>query len=149
MLVWLDELCAKINRWFDIDRQFGTFEIKNGMLKNSNSLLPLLKPGLHIRIMESNYNDGVYAFPVDNLKDEVFDGAIWTLSIPYAFLLKADEIENWRETNKDTINSPFDSESFAGYSYSKNAAVNEAGNAAWEKHFERDLDRWRKARCRY
>ena len=53
------------------------------------------------------------------LDDEEFTGAVWALGIPKAVIQLADDIDAWRakyESVNSQAMSPFQSESFGGYS---------------------------------
>lgn len=113
----------------------GEFKIENGSIE-----LPFLLNGQYFRIVGSALNDGVYQNPADNLKDEVFRGAIWTLALDPALLAIVSEIEEWEKENKKAVESPYQSESFGGYSYTLKA---EQG-VSWKTVFNDRLNRWRK-----
>lgn len=118
---------------------FGTFEIKNGTIA-----LPVLN-GQYFRIVGSVFNDGVYKYGEDlELTDEKFNGAVWALAIPSALLELVNEITNWSEKNKDAINSPYQSESFGGYSYTKASDSETGGAVSWQTVFRSQLSNWRK-----
>lgn len=86
------------------------------------------------------------------LTDEVFTGAVWEMGIPPAVLQLADEIEEWQ--NKyggadSAAMSPFNSESFGGYSYSKSTGGGGSGSGSgsagsWQSVFASRLNPWRK-----
>jgi hypothetical protein len=48
----------------------------------------------------------------------------------------------WELANADSINSPYQSESFGGYSYSKESGGE--GGMNWKTHFANELWKWRK-----
>lgn len=133
----ITDLCQEVKNWFDVSRHFGTFEIKNGTID-----LDFLSEGQFFRIIGSTFNDGVYQYPCYELKDEDFDGAIWAMAVPPAFLALLKRINEWEEKNKDAIDSPYQSESFGGYSYSKVTGSGES--LTWQSKFRKDLNRWRK-----
>lgn len=118
------EVCQYLKNWFDRNqlRYIGDITIQNGALSETYGL----KVGQYFRIVGSTLNDGVYQYPITTLTDETFDGAIWGMSLPKAFIALLDDIEAWKAkfNNLDTQDgkqamSPFNSESFGGYSYSK------------------------------
>ena len=116
----LTEVCAEIKNYFTYegDKHFGDFAIVNGQITPSFDF-----PTDYIRIVGSHLNDGVHKLSDADLVDEAqFHGAIWIMSPPAAFLALVGEIETWQEMNgkADSVAmSPFQSESFGGYSYSK------------------------------
>ena len=78
------------------------------------------------------------------LADEEFHGGIWPMSIPKSFIQLAEEIKTYNDSDMAKP-TPYISESFGGYSYSK--GVGSTGNAdnSWQKVFGTKLKRWRKA----
>lgn len=146
MLTALTELCQELHNWFDRDRHTGSFEIADG-----NIVADFLNDGQYFRIVGSIFSDGVHQYPAAGLKDETFDGAVWALAIPDPIIKLATEIAEWREKNEaiDSANmSPFQSESFGGYSYSKGSANRSSGansgSLSWVDVFAARLNRWRK-----
>lgn len=133
----IDEICRSINNFFakDKDKFIGDFSIVNGELVPQVALNARL-----IRITGSSFNDGVH-YAEEALIDETFHGSVWVMSPPQSFLDLVDEIEKWNEKNSATATSPFISESFGGYSYTK-------GNAetSWQSCFKAKLNLYRKAR---
>lgn len=99
--------------------------------------------------MGSVFNDGVYQM-TDSLElaDEIFDGSIWLMAIPKAFLDLVKEIEDWQKKNGSVDSaamSPFNSESFGGYSYSKGSGKSGEGTGtSWQGAYASRLNIWRK-----
>lgn len=133
----LTDLCDEIKNWFDVSQYTGKFEIKNGTID-----LDFLSEGQYFRIVGSVFNDGVYQHPCFELKDEEFDGAIWAMAVPQSVIKVCDEITEFENKYREALNSPYQSESFAGYSYSK--ANGSDGNISWQNKFRKQLNRWRK-----
>ena len=110
-----------------------------------------LKPNQYYRIIGSVFNDGVHKYgdTKDVLTDEAFNGAVWALAIPKEVVQLADEIKAWRalyEATDSQAMSPYVSESFGGYSYSKGAG-NSTGSpnaSSWIGVFKPRLNMWRK-----
>ena len=143
----LTELCQEINNWFDVDRRFGTFTIKDGKLAD----VDFLKDEQYYRIIGSVYNDGVYQFSTlesedASLKDEQFSGAIWAMAVPPSVIALASEIDDWQTKYGGQTVSPYTSESFGGYSYSKAAGGTAGGSNgnSWQGAFANRLNKWRK-----
>lgn len=134
----LGEICKELNNWFthDKDKHFGTFAISDGTLD-----LSYLLEGQYFRIVGSKLNDGVYQYPISSLKDETFDGAVWAMSVPSEVLKLEEDVASWVESYGATVASPYNSESFGGYSYSKSSG---ADSATWQKTFRARLNSWRK-----
>lgn len=138
----LEELMRECRNWFVAPNgvHHGVFTIKDGSIS-----LPFLVIGQYFRIVGSVLNDGVYQYG-EQLKDETFDGAVWALLVPPAFVKLSESIKLWRDEYEKAANSPFQSESFAGYSYtmkSGNSSYNDAGNS-WKGVFGHQLSVWRK-----
>ena len=136
-------LCKELNNWFDIDRKFGIFTIENGKLTDDVEL----QENQYFRIVGSVFNDGVYKNDSEiELIDESFDGAIWAMAIPPEVIALCKKITAWEAQYGDAILSPYTSESFGGYSYSRGSNSN-GGNAlnGFREVFASDLNLWRKA----
>ncbi len=133
----LTELCAHLRNWFvrsDSDKHIGTYEITSGIID-----LPWLADGQYFRIVGSVFNDGVWQYPTSELVDETFDGAIWAMAVPPDVEALVSEIGAWEEKYRDAVHSPYASESFGGYAYTK-----ADGCDSWRTAFRSRLARWRK-----
>lgn len=147
----LTEICQYLRNWFERDIIVGNFQVLDGVLvATNNTTLPILS-GQYYRIAGSIFNDGVHIMDevTDVLKDEpVFSGAIWLMAIPPNFLALVEDIEEWTTKNVDAVNSPYQSESFGGYSYSLRSAGGatdgESGGVTWQNQFKARLSPWRK-----
>lgn len=163
----IDQICHELKNWFDEasdgtkTRYFGTFVIENQTIDLSGTGI---KSGQYFRIVGSTFNDGVYKYepvvtPTQDhpethrplLVNETFDGAVWAMAIPNAVIVLADEIADWQTKYggaDSAAMSPFTSESFGGYSYSKGSggsgATGQAGS--WQSAFASRLNQWRKIR---
>ena len=137
----LEQVLMNIRNWFTVDGGIysGTFTIKDGGIA-----LPFLANGQYFRICGSVFNDGLHQYPEDDLVDETFNGTIWALAIPKAVIDLADEIQNWQEKNGEASVSPYQSESFGGYSYSKATDAETGGAVTWQSAFKKQLSAWRK-----
>ena len=135
----IEDIMREIRNYFDVSRYFGTFHIVNGKLQEK---FADLRNNQYFRIIGSIENDGVYQSPKDDLIDETFDGAIWVLKIPKDFLKLCEEIEEFSKSDSQKP-SPYVSESFGGYSYTK--ATSSSGAAVtWRDVFLNRLNKWRK-----
>ena len=146
----LTELCKELNNWFDKKRIFGKFTITDGELVGASDML---QDDQFFRIVGSIFNDGVHKHPTTGLVDEVFDGAVWLMAVPPSVVDLADKISTWQEKygGVDSVAmSPFQSESFGGYSYTKKSgggSDNSADTAGtWQGAFASELNQWRKIR---
>lgn len=146
----LTELCQELKNWFDRDQKkwIGAFQIQNQNIVYVNRNDLDLIEGQYFRIVGSRLNDGVYQFPAEDLRDETFTGAVWSMAVPPSVLELAEEISAYNEKYQDKINSPFQSESFGGYSYTKSTSNGGSSGSSnpsnWKHHFADDLNRWRK-----
>lgn len=141
----LTELCAELKNYFlrdrDADIHYGEYTISGGSID-----LPFLLDGQYFRIVGSVLNDGVYQYPAVGLIDEDFTGAVWAMAVPPSVIALAADIEAWNEKNAETLSSPYTSESFGGYSYTK-ASGNAAGGSGgytWRDQFAGRLSKWRR-----
>lgn len=134
----LIQLLRHLRNWFVVPGgvHYGTYTVEEGSIT-----LPFLQEGQYFRIIGSVFNDGLYQYPCRELRNEVFNGAIWALAIPEEVVELSEEIEAWKKKHGD---SPFTSESFGGYSYTK--AVNgKTGQAVtWQDVFRGRLNQWRR-----
>ena len=147
----LTDLCEYLKNWFDRDlpKRHATITIKDGKVQDVSDILTV---GQYYRIVGSVFNDGVYQYSTDadpNLTDEVFDGAIWTMAVPKRVINLSKDIDDWQAKygSVDSENmSPYQSESFGGYSYSKGGGSSSDGSStqSWEDVFKSRLNRWRK-----
>ena len=148
----LTEICASIRNYFTYegDRHFGDFAIADGQITPSFDI-----PTDYIRIVGSHKNDGVHVRGEQGfgLIDEgEFHGAVWVMSPPADFLALAAEIAAWQDkyggVDSEAM-SPFNSESFGGYSYSKSAGTGAAGIGAagtWQAAYAARLNIYRRLR---
>ena len=146
MAISINDFCEEVNNYFEQTRIFGKFEIINGNIDLNRYGI---QEGQYIRVVGSVFNDGVYQYPIppeNELVDEKFDGAIWVMAVPSSVVTQIEEINQWEATNQSTLNSPYQSESFGGYSYTLKTE-NAEGGLDWQTHFRRKLDRWRKVRA--
>lgn len=130
----IDEICASLHNYFAVDIVPGEYTVNDGEIT-----LPFLAAGQFFRVVGSVFCDGVYRCGDKLPADETFDGAIWAMAIPPALEAIAAEIEEWKAKNADVLASPYQSESFGGYSYTKGS-----DSASWQGVFAKRLNRWRK-----
>lgn len=139
----LEELMRECRNYFLIPGGVhpDTYTIKSGSIA-----LPFLRAGQYFRVVGSVLNDGVYQYGNCSLRDETFDGAIWAMAVPTEFLHLEEEIKAWRTQYENAANSPFQSESFAGYSYTKSSTKGNSGGSVtgWQGVFASRLNKWRK-----
>lgn len=133
----LESVLMYLNNWFIVGRYDDTYTIEDGGIS-----LPFLIDGQYFRVSGSVLNDGLYQYTDDlKLTDETFDGTVWALAVPKAVISISEEITAWNEKNGEL--SPYTSESFGGYSYSR--ATNSNGVAVgWQDVFRARLAPWKK-----
>ena len=136
----LTELCADLRKYFEVPngRHFGKFTISGGSI----APLDFLQEGQYFRIVGSVFNDGVYQYPATSLTDEVFEGAVWAMAVPPTLIALSAEIKAYNDSDVGKP-SPYASESFGGYSYTK-ATDASGGPIGWQKVFGDRLRKWRK-----
>jgi hypothetical protein len=134
----LEDILRYLNNWFVVSATAETFSIQGGELA-----LPFLREGQYFTISGSIFNDGLHLYPADDLKDEDFEGVICGLAVPTAVLSLSEEISAWQDKNGEAVASPYTSESFGGYSYTKGSTA--SGDAmTWQAAFGPRLREWRK-----
>lgn len=141
----LTELCQELRNWFERDKYIGTFTIEDGQISVPDGSL---QSGQYFRIIGSVFNDGVHQYPANNLTDEIFKGAIWTMAVPPAVIDLSERISEWITTYGEMVSSPYSSESFGGYSYTKASSGRGNGDSSgapiWQNTFASELNKWRK-----
>lgn len=146
----LTELCKELNNWFDQNRIIGKFKIEDGELTGVSDML---QNGQYFRIVGSVFNDGVHVYPALNLKDEEFDGAVWAMAVPPSVIALSEEIDEWNAKYGGVDSqamSPYYSESFGGYSYTKGGTSSNSGSGSsaetWQNMFAAKLNKYRRIR---
>ena len=137
----LEQVLRHLNNWFLLDIHEGTFTVENGGIT-----LPFLLTNQYFRIVGSVFNDGLHQYPAVDLTDETFTGSVWALAVPKAVVSLSEDIAAWEEKNGEAVLSPYTSESFGGYSYTK-ASGGKADTSAvtgWKDAFRGRLNDWRK-----
>ena len=137
----LEQVLMHLKNWFLVPGGIheGTYTIEDGGIT-----LPFLENGQYFRICGSVFNDGLHQYPASDLKEETFDGTVWALAVPQAVIDLSTEIESWQTKNGDASVSPYQSESFGGYQYSKATESASGGAVAWHSAFRSRMKAWRK-----
>ena len=146
----LTEVCAILKNYFlrsDSDIVKGTYDVRT-----NTAPLDSLLPEQYFRITGSALNDGVWqnvAEDLKNLRPETFTGEIWLMSVPRDFEQLCNDITAWRTANEAATSanmSPFNSESWGGYSYSKGGSGSKGGGSAvtWQAQFQARLNAYRR-----
>lgn len=150
----LSEVCDFVHNYFEYEIHHGTFSIVNGGI----DLTGLVKNGQRFRILGSALNDGIYTYydesalynddddALADLMDETFTGAIVAMAIPKEFLKIVSDITEWQNKNGQIVESPYTSESFGGYSYTKatGSGSNAGGVLGWRDIFRARLNAYRR-----
>lgn len=146
----LSELCHELHNWFEKLVIVSDITIENGNITN-DKFLEKIQNNQYFRIVGSVFNDGIYKYtgePITDLADEVYHGGVWLLAIPKEIITLSDDIDAWKAkyaTADSVAMSPFTSESFGGYSYSKSAGGESGGGGtSWQSTFASQLNKWRK-----
>lgn len=130
----LEAVCNFVHNYFELERRSGNFTIVGSVVSPS-----FFKEGQRFRIIGSALNDGIYTYHSDGiyndddteqieLQDEEFYGSIAVMGIPKRFETIIAEMNEWQEKNKDALSSPYTSESFGGYSYTKASGGSGSGS---------------------
>ncbi|MCD8201631.1 MAG: hypothetical protein LUD47_06170 [Clostridia bacterium] len=137
----IEEVLNYLHNYFCIDVYSDLYTVQDGKIE-----LPFLTENQYFRIVGSIFNDGVYQYTDElELKDETFDGSIWALAVPPALVTIIDEISAWQAKYGEITASPYTSESFGGYSYTKSANASTESAMNWKTIFGDRLDPYRKA----
>ena len=148
----LIDLCRELRNWFDRDQPHlhGAFEIRDGHIVDTD-FNQIIKQNQYYRICGSVFNDGIYKRGSETgLVDEAFVGSVTLMAIPKDFIALSEEIDAWN-TKYGGVDSeamsPFNSESFGGYSYTKSSGAGTnsgSGAVTWQSIFASKLNKWRK-----
>lgn len=145
----LSEICLYLRNWFNEGQPqyFGNFKISDGVLTYDGEME--IQTNQYYRITGSVFNNGVHKRGSEKLVDESFYGGVWLMAVPPAVVELAGEIAEW-QTKYGAVDSqnmsPFQSESFRGYSYTK-ASGGSSGSGTvptWQSVFRDRLLRYRK-----
>lgn len=154
----LETILQYLHNWFRVQDSNGGRHHDVYTIEGGNIALPFLVDGQYFRILGSLFNDGLYIYGDTitdgdggdiELKDETFDGSIWALAVPRGVIELSRDIAEWNKKYGDAISSPFTSESFGGYSYSKSTGGTRADSVdvtGWQSAFAAQLSAWRKLR---
>lgn len=139
----LEMVLTYIHNWFERETVIGEWTIEGGRID-----LPHVQEGQFYRIKGSVFNDGLHRHPDGYLRDETFRGGISALVIPRSLLELVDEIAEWQAKYGEAEQSPYVSESFENYSYSKGTVAGASSNSdltsGWQREFKGRLIPYRK-----
>lgn len=141
----MDEFCDTIHNFFVKEIHEGTFTISGKTMEAD-----FLQENQYFRIVGSVFNDGVWKYPASDMTDEVFTGEVWEMAVPPSAISLINDIQTW-QTEFGSVTgsnfSPFQSESFNNYSYSKGTVTHadgSSGTPTWKDVFADRMSRWRK-----
>ena len=146
----LTELCNELRNWFEQKIYYGSVSISgSGVTVGGAPLSDYLQTGQYYRIVGSVFNDGVHQYGTEQLDPEnAFNGAIWAMAVPREVINLSEDIDAWCKANESALNSPYQSESFGGYSYSLKSGSGGSGDSGasytWRDQFAAQLRKWRK-----
>lgn len=137
----LEQVLTYLHNWFVKTTAAGAFAIEGGQLAYDG-----LQDGQYYRIVGSVFNDGLHQWPSADLTDETFTGYVQGLAVPKAVVDLASEIGEWVAKYGEAVNGPYQSESFADYSYTKATSGSDSGGGpvTWQSVFRSRLSPWRK-----
>jgi len=149
----LEQVMRHVRNYFIREHHVGQFSISDSMLSPHDFLLD----GQRFYITGSFLNDGVYTYHPSGIRDdddkeeiglvdETFDGVVYALAVPPTFIALVGEIEEWVGKFGEAASSPYQSETFNGYSYTKasGGSNGESSGPTWQSNFRSQLNQWRK-----
>ena len=136
----LEDVLRYLKNWFYAGKATGRIRVEGGALVPPAGLS--LAEGQYLRVTGSVFNDGLHRWPCTDLADEEFIGTVWALAVPKAVLDLSDEIDAWCTEHAGELDSPYASESFGGYSYTK--VGSDGRPVTWQSQFRARLAPWRR-----
>lgn len=153
----LQDVLNYLRNPFTINENGQPFHMESGEFTITDDVLslPFLLEGQRFMIVGSQLNDGVYTYHAEGimnddddvragLRAETFYGAIFAMAVPPAVVAICAEIREWADKFSTIVNSPYQSESFGGYSYTKASGAGGNGVAGWQEVFGKRLKAWKK-----
>lgn len=145
----IEQVMDYVHNYFDVNKPkyTGEFTILGGVMSYKGGTMGI-QDGQYYKVIGSVFNDGVWKHGEEELKDEEFTGEVWLMAVPPAFIRLVGEIDEWVGKYGEAVNSPYSSESFGGYSYTKAQGGSSNGgsnpNFSWQSAFGSRLNAWRK-----
>lgn len=145
----LEQILMELHNWFRV--RDGADGIHPGAytIEDGGIALPFLQDGQYFRICGSVFNDGLHRYGPDMeaLTDETFGGTVWALAIPKTVVDAAEEAETWMAKNGSVVNGIYSSESFGGYTYTKDTdAADSVAQTGIPAHILAKVNCYRKVR---
>lgn len=139
--VSLYEILRYLHNFFPGDR----WTCADEPIKDGHITFPGLEDGDIYLIEGSRRNDGLHVYGNWDLRGETLTGYVTECRIPPELLALADEISAWQTKNAEALESPYQSESFGGYSYTKVSGSSATGEpVSWKTVYAPRLRTWRK-----
>lgn len=139
----LEQVLDYIHNYFVKAVHTGKITISDGRINVDG-----IQDGQYYKIIGSIFNDGLYKYGDSTrvLHDEEFVGEIWLMAVPPALIDIAAEVKSWVDKYGNVVASPYTSESFGGYSYTKvqNSTASNSKGLSWQTAFGSRLNHWRK-----
>ena len=137
----LEDICYECHNYFEVGKKAGTFTVTNGNIE-----VDFLQDGQYFRVRNSVFNDGIYQYPATEMTDETFTGEVWAMAVPKDVIALVGDVDAWKEKYAVALQSPYMSESFGGYSYSKGYknSSNSGTALTWQDVFSDRIKRWYK-----
>lgn len=136
----LTDLMRETKNYFPAAVTTGVFTLAEGVLTPGDAL----QPGAYIAVTGSLHNNGVHRVDESGLipgaANETWQGRVWLLAPPSAFVALAQAIADWRSAQPA---GGVVKEAFGAYSRS---VAQSAGGAAvtWQQAFAGDVRPWRR-----
>lgn len=114
----LTNICAYLHNYFDYERHSGEISIVNGVIFCNGKAI-MLDEGQYFALFRERIPLGVFN---EVPADKTFVGSVWLMDVPKDILDADKWADDWMKANGGAgseANSPFQSESFGGYSYNK------------------------------
>lgn len=139
----LEQVLNYIHNFFVKEIYHGKFTILGGELQ-----VDFLQEGQYCKIVGSVFNDSVHKFGIRDLTDEVFEGQVWAMAVPPTLIALVADVQTWVDKYGEAVSTPYQSESFGGYSYAKASGRGKDGTDKliydWRDVFSPQLNQWRK-----
>lgn len=121
----LTRVCRYLKNWFVKESYPGNITVSDGKVYCNGSEIEMSE-GQHFALVRTRYVYGAYSYG-DEIEDSEFEGAVWIMDVPQDVLDVVARMTEWETANggvDSAAMSPYQSESFGGYSYSKASGSN-------------------------
>jgi hypothetical protein len=116
----LTRICRYLKNWFVVKTYLGNIAVSEGKIYCNGSEIEM-QEGQRFALVRTHYVYGAYSYG-DEIEDYEFEGAVWIMDVPADVLDVAVRMTEWEAANGGVDSqamSPYQSESFGGYSYAK------------------------------